>query len=332
MFVHWLVPGVYKSLEDLLSSNLASIRMRAGLVGKYSQDLQIQFSAGDHINSNTDVIVIGKIGGDCQNGRDEFWIKQLSEAKKQSKKVILDYTDHHLESASSPMGNFYKNVLPLIDKVVVPSNRIATLLKPFVDIEITVIEDPVEIQTILPRPSVYVGEPVLLWFGHATNIPYLLSYLQNNHLCDVSFKLIILSNGPGLEMVASNQHRLSVSIRVELAEWSLQNMINASNVSHGCLIPSDLCDLRKSGASSNRLITAFALGLPVSADVLESYAPFSDFFHKIRELPLSVFVNQLAFYTKKVELAQASVVPMFSQDALAKKWKHFLLASPSNKR
>ena len=104
-------------------------------------------------------------------------------------------------------------------------------------------------------------------------------------------------------------------------------MINASKISHGCLIPSDVNDSIKSGASSNRLITAFALGLPVSAEVLESYAPFTDYFHDIRETPLSGFIKQLALYTKKVETAQGEVVPMFSQEVIAKKWERFFLTT-----
>jgi len=139
-----------------------------------------------------------------------------------------------------------------------------------------------------------------------------------------------LSNGPGLEMLASYKNNLRSSIQLDLVEWSLQNMINASKASQCCLIPSALNDSRKSGASSNRLITAFALGLPVTADVLESYSPFSDYFHDIRETPLSVFIKQLTLYAQKVEFAQRTVVPMFSQEALAQKWKNFFRSTRKN--
>jgi hypothetical protein len=327
MIVHWLIPKLipdnYRSVEDLSKSNFASIRMRAGLVGKFASDMQIHFTAGDHINPTADVIVVGKIGGSCQNGRATLWLKQLSELKNNSKKIILDYTDHHLESSSSPMGIFYTNILPLIDKAVVSSTRLSQLLTQFLDKEITIIEDPIEIQITPPQNLIPTDEVTLLWFGNAINTPYLVNYLQTNLLCDADFRLIVLSNGPGLEMLASHQQRFRSTISLDLAEWSLQNMINASLVSHGCLIPSDLNDSRKAGASSNRLITAFALGLPVSADVLESYAPFSDYFHNIRDTPLSEFNKQLASYAKKIELAQENVVPMFSQEVLAQKWKKF---------
>ena len=327
MKIHWLIPGSYKTAEDLIKSNLASIRMRAGLVGKFAHAMQFEFSAGDQINTKADVIVVGKIGGDCLNGRENLWIKQLAEAKKQSKKIILDYTDHHLGSLSSPMGAFYKNILPIINKAVVPSTRISKLLEKKFNQEIIVIEDPVEIQTIYPIMSIPTGEMTLLWFGHATNISYLVNYLQDDFLCDADFRLFVLSNGPGLKELASHQQSLRSTIKLEFVEWSLQNMINASKISHGCLIPSDVNDPSKSGASSNRLITAFALGLPVSAEVLESYAPFTDYFHNVRETPLSAFINQLALYTKKVETAQERVVPMFSQKVIAKKWERFFLTA-----
>ena len=81
MIIHWLIPGNYNSVEDLSKSNLASIRMRAGLVAKYASDIQVQLTVGDHINSNADVIMVGKIGGDCQNGRANLWMKQITEAQ-----------------------------------------------------------------------------------------------------------------------------------------------------------------------------------------------------------------------------------------------------------
>jgi cullin 3 len=106
-----------------------------------------------------------------------------------------------------------------------------------------------------------------------------------------------------------------------------KNMIEASKLCQGCLIPSDFNDSRKAGASSNRLITAFALGLPVIADVLESYAPFKDYFHDIQDTPLSEFNKQLALYSRKIELAQETIVPMFRQEVLAQKWSKFLLTT-----
>ena len=131
MKIHWLITGSFNSTEDLTNSNMASIQMRAGLVKKYVSDFQLQLTVGDHVNLNADIIIVGKIGMDCQNGRDNLWFRYLYEAHKQSKRIIIDYTDNHLEFINSPVYLFYKNILPLTDKAVVPSSSMSKLLSKF---------------------------------------------------------------------------------------------------------------------------------------------------------------------------------------------------------
>ena len=320
MKIHWLITGSFNSTEDLTNSNMASIRMRAGLVKKYASDFQLQLTVGDHVNLNSDMIIVGKIGMDCQNGRDNLWLRYLYEAHKQSKRIIIDYTDNHLEFINSPVYLFYKNILPLTDKAVVPSCSMSKLLSKFFAKEIIVIEDPLEIESLPPKMPSSPNQLSLLCFGHASNISYLIQYLKNHLLCDVAVKLNFLSNNQGIELLLSHKHLLNTNIELNISEWTLQNMINAAKVSDACLIPSDLNDPRKSGVSSNRLITAFALGLPVSADLLESYAPFSEYFHNIRNEPLSQFIKQLNSYVQKCEIAQSNVVGNFSNEIIAKKW------------
>ena len=323
MKIHWLIPGNYKSIEDISKAQLASIRMRTGLVAKYSSDIQIEFSSGDHVDQKADVIVVGKIGVDCHNGRDNLWLKYLLKAREQSKIIVIDYTDNHLAFINTSMGVFYKKILPIIDKAIVPSSHMSVLLSQFFKKEITIIEDPLEIESISPKIPTHKNKIPFLWFGHASNISYLIQYLKNPLLCDVGVKLNFLSNNQGIELLLLHKHLLNANIEFNISEWTLQNMINAAKISDACLIPSDLNDPLKSGVSSNRLITAFALGLPVTADLLESYAPFSDYFHNIREEPLSVFIKQLNLYVKKCELAQANVVSEFRQDNIVKKWNSF---------
>ena len=322
MKIHWLIPGNYKNIDDLYKSDIASIRLRAGLVGKYANDFQIQFSAGDHVDFNADIIVVGKIGMDCQNGRDDLWSSYLLEARKKSKKIIIDYTDNHL-ARISPMFYFYKKILPLSDNAIVPSSYMSLLLAQFFKIKITIIEDPIEVKALSQKILSNKNKFSLLWFGHNTNIPYLIQYLQNNSLCDISVKINILTNSHGIDLLSTNIPTFHSSIDLNMYEWSISNMINAAENSDACLIPSDINDPRKSGVGSNRLITAFALGLPVTADILASYAPFSEYFHNIRNEPLSLFINQLNLYSEKCKNAQSEIIINFSQDAIVKKWITF---------
>jgi hypothetical protein len=136
---------------------------------------------------------------------------------------------------------------------------------------------------------------------------------------------MVLSNKPGLDALYGLRNHIRPTIKLELLEWSLQNTVNSSRFCHGCLIPSDLNDTSKSKVSSNRLITSFALGLPVSADLVDSYSPYADYFHNIRKSPLSDFYANLSNYYIKVELAQKKIVPLFSYEYLIKKWKNLFL-------
>lgn len=322
MKIHWLIPGDYRNIDDLYKSHIASIRMRAGLVGKYSSDFQIQFTAGDHVNSNADIIVVGKIGMDCQNGRDNLWFGYLLEASKKNKKIIIDYTDNHLARVS-PMFYFYKKILPLSDNAIVPSSYMSLLLAQYFNNKIILIEDPVEIKFLSPKILSNQNYISLLWFGHNTNIPYLVQYLQNNSLCDISVKINVLTNSHGIDLLSTNIPTFHSSIDLNMYEWSISNMINAADNSDACLIPSDINDPRKSGVGSNRLITAFALGLPVTADILASYAPFSEYFHNIRNEPLSLFTKQLKLYSEKCKKAQSEIIINFSEEVIVKKWVSF---------
>ena len=323
MNIHWLIPGNFKSLEDVSKSNIASIRLRAGLVGMFISNFQKKLTVGDHVNTNADVIIVGKIGIDCHNGRDNLWFRYLTESHEKSKKIIIDYTDNHLELNNSPVYNFYKKIMPITEKAVVPSLRMSVLLRQYFNNEINIIEDPVEIESFPPRISSQQNKTSLFWFGHSSNIPYLIKYLQNHSLCDAGIWLTVLTNAQGIDLLRTQKSKLPSTIEMNVSAWTLQNMIDASKQSDACLIPSDLNDPRKSGVSSNRLITAFALGLPVTADMLESYIPYSDCFHNIRKEPLSVFIKQLNFYIQKCEFAQKNIIGNFRKDIIANKWNSF---------
>ncbi len=323
MHVHWLIPGHYSSLQQIEQSNLASIRMRAGLTLRHAHAMGVAFSAGDTITSDADLVIIGKIGTDCRNGRSEYWLAQLARFKEASGSIALDYTDHHLGIEGSKMKDFYRDALPLVDRAIVPSDHMGRLLTPHFGRSITVIEDPLEVP-VIPVREVPANTPyTLLWFGHDTNISYLVRYLENHALCDANSRLIVLSNAVGLKMLSSKSLNLHCRLGVQMAEWSLETMLEAASLCQGCIIPSDTADPRKSGASSNRLITALALGLPTLAQALPSYIPFASFFENIEQVTLSSFLQRLAPLSAEVVRAQETVIPQFRQDVVAGKWGTF---------
>ena len=68
----------------------------------------------------------------------------------------------------------------------------------------------------------------------------------------------------------------------------------AAKVSHYALIPSAKNDPRKSGVSPGRLLTSFALGLPVISEDLHSYKPFSRFLLKLVQMTQKISTKSAA--------------------------------------
>lgn len=324
MNLHWLTPGSFRNLESLHNSNLASVRMRIGLVSENSENMKINFTAGDIAPKNTDLLVVGKIGSDCKNGRDHLWMDQIIKLRKLSRKIIMDYTDHHLGNALSHSHEFYKNLISLCDKVVVPSEKMFELLSEYFTKDIRIIEDPIEIHVIPPKKINSLNEFTLLWFGHSTNVSFLVDYLNNFKLCDSKINLIVLSNKHGIENIIANRSNLNSRVTIYTEQWSLSNMIKAAESAHACIIPAGIDSHSKMGASSNRLITAFSLGLPVSADNLDSYLPFANYYHNMRAESLSTFINNYDFYIEKVNSAQNNIVPLFTKTSILKKWEKLI--------
>jgi hypothetical protein len=218
------------------------------------------------------------------------------------------------------MRSFYAEALPFVEKAVVSSQKMQHHLKEFFKGHIEIIADPVELELIPPHRAAINGVPTVLWFGHSSNINYLVNYLQNQTLCDTDFNLLVLTNEAGAQIFSSQPIQISRNIQVHLAPWSLPNMIAAANSCHACLIPSNIEDPAKSGASSNRLITALTLGLPTLSEMLDSYASYSDYFCDIRLITMSTFLRQRNLETEKVARAQNDIVPQYLPQSLLQKW------------
>lgn len=323
MHLHCLInSGVAEHLNNLAQSSLASTRLRSFLALKAAEALNWQVTFGEKIQGYPDVVIVGKIGANQIDIRCPQWIKQISCVKKHAR-IFLDYTDHHLGTPSS-MTAFYKAAINMSDACIVPSEGMAKMLMQFWSGPISLIEDPVEIECSPPKDS-YKNPVTLLWFGHSSNIEFLIKFLRDGFCKGDHIRLIVLSNESGLYYFANSQIVSAAKIEFNLALWSLENMKEAAKVSDGCIIPSDLNDSKKIGASSNRLITALALGLPTAADQLPSYQEFSRYYCDIRSQDFRNFLNHPYKDRDLVIQAQTDVIPRFSMPKIENDWKDLLL-------
>jgi hypothetical protein len=278
---------------------------------------------GNSIVDAPSTLLIGKIDANNIEERQVLWLDQIYKTKGVAK-IILDYTDHHL-GFDSPMSNFYESVIKIVDGCVVPSASMANLLSKKFNGPINVIEDPLEISAISPKES--SKTPItLLWFGHSSNIDFLINFLSTGFYVGDHIKLIALSNELGLNLLANSNRISNVKIELNLALWSLANMVEAAKIADMCIIPGDLNNPKKIGVSSNRLITALTLGLPTAADNLLSYQEFGSYYCDLRISDFREMLIDPSRFRYMVTHAQTDLMRRFSMNKIEEDWKAFFLS------
>lgn len=321
--LHWLIPETASNdINRLKNSTLASVRLRCvtSMLSALQKGWKVTY--GDNILESPSVVLVGKIGANNIGPRQSLWLEQVKRVKTTAK-IFLDYTDHHL-GYNSPMTNFYEDVIKEVDGCIVPSHGMAKLLSRRWSGPIVAIEDPLEVNSVSPKLK--SNKPTtLLWFGHSSNIDFLINFLSNGFLIGDHIRLIVLSNQVGLQHFSSASLFSNAKIEINLALWSLENMEEAAKIADMCIIPSDLKNPKKSGASSNRLITALTLGLPTAADNLPSYHEFRDYYSDLRDDSFRDMLNDPARFGHVVTRAQATIMPRFSMNKIGQDWVNLLL-------
>lgn len=326
--VHWLVAldpiwdfNPHPPIETIASSDLASTRLRLGTLLKSNNFKQLEVTFGSSIKNNPTMIMIGKpsfLAGDIL---EDLWLSQIIEKKTNGSKIILDYTDDHLNNISST-SNFYYQYLPYVDAAVTSSLYLKKALRKHFPGHIEVIADPIEVP--ISKPRCKTNEAVsILWFGHASNIVYLEDILSQWK--DLKTKLIlnILTSEDGMIIFKKNSPSIPKNLSINIMRWSRDAMINTAKFCNLCIIPSNPNDLKKAGVSSNRLMTALALGLPTAADNLNSYNEFKDYFIDIRSEAFDLLLNYPNNYNHLVTKAQQRIIPNFTQDKIGLEWVKF---------
>ena len=126
MHIHILIPGIYKTPEDLEISYMASVRFRAAIIAKYLPQHGSTVSFGETIPETSNIIIVGKIGAHDIEKRQELFLNQMKSAKNKNIKIFIDYTDHHL-GFKSKMQIFYETALKLADYIITSSDHLKIL-------------------------------------------------------------------------------------------------------------------------------------------------------------------------------------------------------------
>ena len=323
--LHWLTPFSGK-LSDLESVNLASVRLRAAVALRAAERADWHYSFGPQIDLKpraTDLcLVVGKLGSNDVERLASVWLENLAQAKKRAPgcRIVVDYTDHHL-GAETELSDFYRALLPLADAVIVSSSALALQLQPHFCGPVFVVPDALEVP-ITPPVRHKHAPPRALWFGHGTNLIYLAQALApiGRQLQGAPLELRVLSNRPALEQFKRALTAIPEGIALKAGDWSLAAMQAHAAECDFCLLPSDPYDTRKMGVSSNRLLTALAMGLPVSASPLASYKEFSELFLDLEAGGLSELARAPDRFHDMVTRAQQTVLNDYLAPSMQKHW------------
>lgn len=317
--IHWLVASA-ASLHQLKTSNLASVRLRAAVAAQQCLSVGVSCAIGDNELIDPDILIVCKIGADGIDTRSKTWLHLISTAKKNGAKVVLDYTDHHFANVSV-MSDFYNRVLEYCDSIVIPSLAMKSNIRNYWAGTTAVIPDAIEYEIQIPRLS-QGDRPSALWFGHPTNLEFLVKFIQVGDIAKKLSSLVICTDARGIQWIAANRGYFK-SLRIVLVQWSVAVLPKLASQCSFALLPAGKLDPRKSGASENRLITALALGLPVIANSLPAYQPYRAFYSDIDEDDYMSVVTNPEKMHELVRQAQASLIPKFSCKTIGMMWGEF---------
>ena len=158
------------------------------------------------------------------------------------------------------MGEFYREIKSSVSGLILPSEKMKDNISGDWSGFTKVISDPVEVDFIDPdRPKADYNNMTALWFGHNSNLPYLLNYMATSmHRCPPK-RLVILTNNMPTEVVKEGAKMAPKGMKIQLENGRKTQCERRQKASHYALIPSNKDDLRKSGVSPGRLLTSLAL-------------------------------------------------------------------------
>ncbi len=308
---------------DLFKSTIASLRLRVALLSHgHGPSSPLAISKGEQPPECTDLLIACKpmFGNDANGDRGKRWLENICNLSTRGIPTIVDYTDHHL-AANTPYKILYQEALTLCSAVITPSGEMKKAIEGHFEGDLWSIEDAVDTPVVPPKSNLVGSVPTLLWYGHASNIDFLIGYLGGQRKDLMGFRLLVLTDAIGASAFHQAASKMNTRIHCELFAWSTKNMLEAAKLSDWAIIPSDASHPSKRYVSTNRLMTAFSMGLPTAATTLPSYMPYAAYFKDIAKNTLRDDWTDLSQISALTKRAQREVLPRYSAQHLVTKWQ-----------
>jgi hypothetical protein len=280
-------------------SFLASVRLQllpalraAEALGMQTQVLALRSEKPEQLQliGTPELCVIGKLSHPNRDFQARIAMANLAAVARLRRKrvpLLVIYSDN-LASQNSLVGLMYRDLLDAATAVVVPCAAMVPFARNWMRPErpCTVIEDPLQVSR-QPFPQLRGDEPVrLVWFGHASNLRYLLQNLPallSGCKAWCGYELTVLSDVGSIQECAKRMREVSTTARpwrLRPVPWRTEKqpiqLEEELRRAHLALLPSDPTDPRKAAVSHNRAADALQAGCIVIASPLSSYQELAE--------------------------------------------------------
>jgi hypothetical protein len=311
MHLHFISPLDHRKFR---SSHIASERLRLSLIEEAAKQSGFKITGGLLINHSADIIYISKITRDMQKSI----LQIITKLNNSPIKILVDYTDDILgDNFEDERAQVYEELIKINSIFVVPVEGLSKELekrgkKTFF------IPDGIDNIPITQPFNKYNTKINILWNGHSSNINSLLRVISDD-LIDFNYNLHIVSNAISFQIIKDVKFKNTPKCKLIGHIWSVDKLQQVSKNCDLAILPSD-----KIWASANRLVTNFRLGLPVIAETIHSYEPYSDYYCSFEKKNVSDMFRSQERWHKLVQQAQKKTQEDFSNERLVSLWKGLL--------
>ncbi len=306
--------------SEFKNSPIASHRLRLSYIAEAAKQCGYKITGDILMNESADIIYISKITNEMQM----TILPIINKINKSQKYIFVDYTDDILESDyEKERREIYEELMKIDSVFIVPIEGLSEKLekrgkKTFV------IPDGIDnILNISPFKKNNAKTNVL-WNGHSSNINSLLRIISNE-LLDYNFDLHVVSNASSFQILNETKLKNVPKCKIFGHIWSIKKLQEVSKKCDLAILPSD-----KIWASANRLVTNFRLGLPVIAETISSYMPYSDYYCNFeKDLISEIFKSQEKWFGL-VKQAQIKIEDELNRKKLINLWKKLFIYTHSN--
>lgn len=221
-------------------------------------------------------------------------------------KTVFDVCDNHFESEDKKMADYYMAMCLAVDVVTCNTANMQEAIYEHTGVLAKIIPDPISFPSALPKHNT---EPKLLWYGHTSNFPALIPWLDT-----LDQRVTVVCD----QQVSHP--------KADWIQWR-PNLVEAIIKDYDIvLLPTDLSKESHKCKSPNRAVDAINAGKLVitnNKDIYESLLPFLVYADKLEYIRsfINAYSNpDFSVIADKIEKGQKFIRENFNDDVILRAW------------